>query len=367
VRICYLLLSPTWGMHQYTADLANRRCAAGDDVHVVTTSLAPRDRYAPGVGFHAPAALAGTGFSAQGVLRLPILRRVEREILAERPDVVHFTGPHLWNPVLIERLHARGVRVVHTLHDLHPHLGAVYGHLLYLWNGRVERLSDHLLVHGRCYRDELIRRSLPASRVTCTLLTHLFLSHAAQEALQSAPLPIEFEPWALCIGRLERYKGLGVLAEAARRTGRRVCIAGPGPVRNAMKAVPEPWPGNLDLRNRLVGDSEAIDLFRRCGVVVLPYLEASQSALVAAAHFFRKPVIVSRVGALPEYVEEGVTGWIVPAGDAGALATALDVLSNPARLARLGAAGRAWWERRRREEDRVLAEMYSAVCGAAPI
>ena len=47
MRICYVLLSPTYGMHQYTADLANRMLDAGHDVRLVTTATAPRDRYSP--------------------------------------------------------------------------------------------------------------------------------------------------------------------------------------------------------------------------------------------------------------------------------------------------------------------------------
>ena len=46
-RICYVLLSPTLGMHQYTADLANRMVRADHDVSLVTTSHYPRDRYLP--------------------------------------------------------------------------------------------------------------------------------------------------------------------------------------------------------------------------------------------------------------------------------------------------------------------------------
>jgi glycosyltransferase involved in cell wall biosynthesis len=49
--------------------------------------------------------------------------------------------------------------------------------------------------------------------------------------------------------------------------------------------------------------------------LVLPYRDATQSALVAHAYFFRKPAIVTRTGALPEYVVEGETGWVVPRAD----------------------------------------------------
>lgn len=372
MRICYVLLSPTWGMHQYTADLANRQSDEGCEVQCVTTRSALRDRYSPHVTLHTPVANRSSGFSAEGVLGVTHSSRLVRMICDLQPDVVHFTGPYLWNPLLLNMLRKAGIPTVHTLHDLHPHAGTTYGRLLYAWNGWVRHAAGHLLVHARCYREALLAQGMGIGQVTCTPLTHLFVGYATGRALMRADgggpsaargsLDVVYEPWALFIGRLEEYKGLHVLVDAARLLDqgvKRLIVAGPGtaaPMRQA------PLPGNLELRNRLIGDDEAIDLFRRCGVVVLPYVEASQSALVAAAHFFHKPVIVTRAGALPEYVSDGETGWIVPANEVDALAQALeDALSDPERLARMGGAGRTSYERWRQDEGVALRQMYANV------
>jgi glycosyltransferase involved in cell wall biosynthesis len=387
MRLCYVLLSATWGMHQYTANLANRMWAGGgagegghgggatgagrNEVSVVTTAQAPRDRYGPGVRLLTPIATRSTGFSP-GVLRDSVagIRRVASVLRELSPDVVHFGGPHLWNPLLLRSLRRAGIPTVHTLHDVHPHTGAAYGRLLYLWNGWVRREADHLLVHGARWQREMEEARGPGTgRVTCTPLTHLFLGYEAEQALRSDPPTVTYEPWALFIGRLEAYKGLEVLVEAARRlegpggTGRCVVVAGPGRLE-----APGQLPANVEVRNGLVGDEEAVDLFRRCGVVVLPYVEASQSALVAAAYFFRKPVIVTRTGALPEYVVEGETGWVVPPGDptglAGALGNALGMARQaPSRLAEMGEAGRDWYEEARAAETAALVTMYQRVAG----
>jgi glycosyltransferase involved in cell wall biosynthesis len=118
------------------------------------------------------------------------------------------------------------------------------------------------------------------------------------------------------------------------------------------------------VRSRLIGDDEALDLFRRCGLLVLPYRDATQSALVAHAYFFRKPVIVTRTGALPECVVKGQTGWLVPPEDPQALAAALsEALGAPARLARMGEAGRTWYECQRQAEWSTLQEMYAMLAG----
>jgi glycosyltransferase involved in cell wall biosynthesis len=211
--ICYVLLSPTWGMHQYTADLANRQLGVGVEVHLITTAHYPRDRYAPGVSIHTPVAIMDTGFSLKG-LRIWDLHGVRRTILDLKPNLVHFTGPHLWNPLLLCTLRRAGVPTVHTLHDLHPHAGATYGRLLYLWNAYVRREANHLLVHGQCYLKELLRLGHISSRVTCTPLVFLPVSHAHEQALFQSPPAIQYGLSALFLGRLEIYKGLDMLIEA---------------------------------------------------------------------------------------------------------------------------------------------------------
>ena len=58
-----------------------------------------------------------------------------------------------------------------------------------------------------------------------------------------------------------------------------------------------------------------------------------------------RPVVASRVGGIPDMVEEGVTGLLVEPGDSAALANALNTILKDAELAqRLGRAGRARWE-----------------------
>jgi glycosyltransferase involved in cell wall biosynthesis len=363
MRLCYVLLSPTWGMHQYTADLANRMAGVGHEVHLVTTRHAPRDRYGPGVAVHAPVATTDSGFSSEAIRHAPAIIRGSLSAIRDvDPDLVHFTGPYLWNPLLLGALRRAGLPTVHSLHDLHPHVGTAYGRLLYLWNGWVRRTTGHLLVHGWRYREELLAAGVDPSQVTCTLLTHLFVGHDWQAALDQSPPAVCYEPWALLIGRLEAYKGLEVLVEAARLLdlpSAGVVIAGPGRLEGLVRGE---IPAGVEVRNRLVGDDEAVDLFRRCGVVVLPYVEASQSALVAAAYFFRKPAIVTQAGALPEYVVDGETGWVIPPGEPQALAAALAAaLSDPERLARMGHAGRAWYDRQRQAEFDALQQMVAAL------
>jgi glycosyltransferase involved in cell wall biosynthesis len=198
-----------------------------------------------------------------------------------------------------------------------------------------------------------------SSRVSQAPLTHLFVSYALESWLRQSQITVQYEPWALFMGRIEYYKGIDTLLMAARRIGVTVVIAGPG---RSGAVINESIPPNIIVRNELISDRDAIDLFCRCGLLVLPYIEASQSALVAAAYFFRKPVVVTQVGALPEYVIDGDTGWVVPPNDPQVLADALQVaMADPGRLKTMGRAGRSWYEDHRLVETETLLKMYSSV------
>lgn len=355
-------------MHQYTADLANRvvRDAPGVAVHLVTTSNYPADRYVPEVQVHTPLTSHNTGLALSS-LRLGRLRAVWQCIREIEPDLVHFTGPHLWNVALLHRLRQAGIPTIHTLHDLDPHQGARGGGLLHAWNGLVLRLADSILVHGRTYAQRLYRAR---AKVVYTPLLHLFVSHELDQTLgQQAAAVNPGEPFILFFGRLEKYKGVNDLLTAyAQLRGvftangqpeaviPRLVLAGPGRLHDL-------WVGSLppgvEVRNRLVGDAEAVDLFRRCSLVALPYVDGTQSALIPAAYYFGKPVVVTRVGALAEYVEEARTGLVVEPGHPASLTRALyAALSDPDRLAQMGLAGRAWYEQQREQETRQLWQLY---------
>jgi glycosyltransferase involved in cell wall biosynthesis len=348
-------------MHQYTADIANRWVGVGHQAHLVTSARYPGDRYATAVTVHTPVDTRSAGFSPDA-LRFGAVGSAMRAIQDTRPDVVHITGPHLWNLLVLCRLRRVGIPVVHTLHDLDPHLGTAYGPLLHVWNRAVLSLADQILVHAVCYRNRLLARGLSANRVTCTPLLHLFLGHTWLGQGESLTAGLRYDRCILFFGRLEPYKGLSHLLTAWSMMDRpkdqdtRLILAGPGKLDRLWAGA---LPPGVEVRNHLVDDAEAVELFRRCGVLVLPYRGATQSALIPAAYYFRKPVVAAPSGALDEYVEHGKTGWVIEPEHPASLARCLSVvLSDMDRLARMGSNGRAWYDTRRDAEETVLWQMY---------
>ena len=360
LSITYILLSRTYGMHLYTADLAQAGLDAGGKVQLVTVTGYPAHVYDPRIQGQAVWPGDGGTMSTEPLVRGGVGHALDA-VRETRPDLVHITGPQLLAPLLMRRLRRAGLPVVHTVHDLEPHPGAVYGRLLHLWNRSVIAGADLILVHGTLYRQRLQERGIEAQRVAQLPLLHLFLGHDAAQDLRDPDLDIDREPFALFFGRVARYKGVDTLLQAwlaldGRPGPWRLVIAGPG---DGQAEPVGALPSNVERRNRLVKDAEAIDLFTQSSVLVLPYTGATQSALIPAAYYFGMPVIATRSGALPEYVVEGETGWLVPENDDAALAQALgEALGDPERCRRMGAAGRAWYDQERARERAELLHLY---------
>ncbi len=154
------------------------------------------------------------------------------------------------------------------------------------------------------------------------------------------------------LARLDPVKGHEVLIDAAESLkaelpGLRVLCAGEGQLQKRLLwQLPA---RGLDGVVRFLGrvpDRWAFLAGCRVGVVASVASEAvSRAALewMAAG----RPLIATRVGGVPDLVEDGVTGLLIPPGDAGALADAVKaLLDDPERAEAMGAAGRARWRER---------------------
>jgi glycosyltransferase involved in cell wall biosynthesis len=80
---------------------------------------------------------------------------------------------------------------------------------------------------------------------------------------------------------------------------------------------------HVRLEDRYISNEDVAVYFSAADVVVLPYVEASQSGIVPIAYSFDTPVISTRVGGLPEAVLDGETGFLVDPGSAAQLTEAI--------------------------------------------
>lgn len=81
---------------------------------------------------------------------------------------------------------------------------------------------------------------------------------------------------------------------------------------------------NIHLVEGYIPDQEVEKYFAATDLVVLPYISATQSGIAQIAYGFDKPVVVTDVGGLPDIVQDGKTGYVVPSQDANAIARAIE-------------------------------------------
>lgn len=187
-------------------------------------------------------------------------------------------------------------------------------------------------------------------------------------ARESAGIP-EGVPVVVTAGRLAAQKGLGGLlrafaAVADRHGEARLLLVGEGPEREKVRSLA----GTLGLGERvcLVGYREDVrPWIAMAGVFVIPsHYEGGPLTLFEAMRLGRA-IVSTPVGLVPQALEDGRNGRIVPIGEEEALAGALDeLLASPGEAAALGAAARAdseAWDVRRAVER--LAGFYDRLVG----
>ena len=124
----------------------------------------------------------------------------------------------------------------------------------------------------------------------------------------------------------------------------RVLFFGRGPLEASLKAM---------IRDRDLTDRVALGGFRDdlqrilpcLDLVVHPALMEGMGVSLLQASCAGVPIVASRVGGIPEAVQEGVTGYLVPPSDVSALAEAIiQILKSPDRRRAMGLSGRQWVE-----------------------
>jgi glycosyltransferase involved in cell wall biosynthesis len=260
---------------------------------------------------------------------------LRRLIRGERYDIVHF----------------------HTkrAHALSLWLGRIHSELRYV----VTRRMDYPLRRGR-YVDFLYNRRVDGviaiSRKIAELLVQAGVRAERIRLIHSGIDPAPFKmsesqgtsqgPTVVgTVAVLEKRKGHRFLLEAAaalKRQGHRVKYrwAGEGSERQALERqiLASGLQGEVEFAGfvgAVPGFLSAIDIF------VLPSLYEGLGVSVLEAMAAGKPVVATRAGGLPEIVDDGVTGVLVPPGDAQALARALaSLVSNPTLARQMGSKGR---------------------------
>jgi glycosyltransferase involved in cell wall biosynthesis len=248
------------------------------------------------------------------------------------PDLIHFLGEkNVWLNLLPTLL--RPTPVVTTVHDIECHPGDTDSKKVpRAFVKCFIRQSNAVIVHGAGLR-LAAERHLPVSSSRIFVLPHLPLFYYRRLAEQSGlGRKADGRFRILFFGRLFEYKGLDYLMTAARLVKDSVhdvkfVVAGTGD--QQLIARLQEMPRDLfDVRARFIRNEEVAELFAEADVVVLPYVEASQSGVLMIAMAFGLPVVATKVGEIGTTVEAHRIGLLVQPRDSRALAAAITRLAT---------------------------------------
>lgn len=328
---------------------------------------------------------------ADGKFSLGVVRVVQGALLREPFDLVHchgykadlvgFAAVRAAGPAL--RRAGRSLPLVTTIHGWH---GDVQG------NARV-RLNEWLDQQAMRRFDFVIANS------SATFAQAERLGFA-RERLRVVHYGIEPIPWdaarvaaerrrvrdeiglsdatrlVLCLGRLSPEKGHPFAIEAMaslvheRGLDVRLAILGHGPEKERLEACVKRH--RLESHVLLPGFTREVDAWLAASdLFLLPSLQEEFGQVTLEAYRLARPVVATRTWGIPDVVEDGRTGLLVPPADAGAIGEAVGaLLGDPARARALGEAGHARFlahftaERMVADHEALYAELVARARGA---
>jgi len=314
------------GLATYNERLARAFQAAGDEVRIITFSLQYPDFLFPGqTQFSTEAgptdlAIEVSLNSVNPLSWVGVGRRLRRA----RPDLVvfrfwlPFMGPALGTVARLARGngHTRIVAITDNVipHEKRPGDGPLTRYFL--------RACDGFVTMSRSVLADLQKlgfNTRPALYRPHPLYDNFGPAKPKAEALAALGLAPQFR-YVLFFGFIRAYKGLDILLEAladARVAALPVKLIIAGEFYE--EAAPyEELIKKYDLESRLVRATDFIpnervaDYFSAADLVIQPYKNATQSGVSQVAYHFGRPMLVTDVGGLAEFIPAGVVGYVVP-------------------------------------------------------
>jgi glycosyltransferase involved in cell wall biosynthesis len=330
---------------QYAWDLAEGMRRRGHEVHALTRrdSLSARKARERGLTVHEE-----DGFNAKGVRfwkALPAAVRFGRLLDRERYDavVVHRSEGL---PLIARACRKRGVCVVRVRGDMRPVRSDPLNRCVY------GRLLSGVVASNRAIEAELKKRigaSLRVKTINGGVDPEAFRPDGPRAGLRAA---LGLSPDAFLVGilgRMAAHKGYADFIDAARevlaaqpRAAFAILVKGSLPLLPdlAEKIASDPLLGE---RVKILGHQEDLAAVLRDFDAAVVASTSSEANCRVGLEWMASgvPLVATRVGTLPDMVEEGVTGFLVPPGSPRELAERIAVLSsNPQITKNMGGAAR---------------------------
>jgi len=297
------------------------------------------------------------------------VKEIRRYIAEDGIDLVHTHG---YKADLYGYFAARGAEKP-TVATCHNWLGGTAALGIY---NRLDRMVlkrfSAVAAVSEGVRDRLLRSAIAAEKIKVIANG---IDVAAFERGQALPeLRGEDHKVIGVVARLDLQKGFPCLLDAAGELAERfprlkVVVVGEGPDRSAIEQMIE----QKGLREKvmLAGErSDMANVYASMDIFVLPSLNEGLPMTVLEAMAAAKPVIATRVGAIPKVIEDGKSGVLVNPGDAPALRNAIaSLLADHDLCRRIAATGheRVAKDHTAAAMARQYRAMYDEVLGTRPM
>lgn len=270
-------------------------------------------------------------------------RKLSKLIKDEKPDIAHVHNIyHQMSPSVLLTLKKHSIPVVLTLHDYK----LLCPNYLFFTKGKVcERCKGYnywQAINNRC-----LKNSLPASILACVEMYFHKIIKAYEDSVNVFISPSEFlikkireweEPiieirhlanfidaqgagynppgnYVLYFGRLSQEKGIKTFIEAAKGIDYQFKIVGSGPLENELKKkVSQEKISNVEFLGYQSGEALKDSIKNSLAVVVPSEWYENQPLTILEANSLGKPVIGSRIGGIPEMIEDGKSGYLFETG-----------------------------------------------------
>lgn len=233
-------------------------------------------------------------------------------------------------PATVKAAKSLDVPVIATIRDNLPREYNILGFNIFRWRNRVyyNTLLDcqAIVAISHSVRTHLINFGVPAEKI------HVIYNIAPSLQVKDSAIENDI-PIILALGRMNREKGFHVLLKALSSVDKDCVpfvlhLVGDGSEKRNLQLLAR----NLGIENKVkflpwIDKEEVYSLYAKCDLVVLPSIYEEPFGRVALeAATCGKPVIASRVGGLPEIIQDGVTGILISANDPDLLGEAISSL-----------------------------------------
>lgn len=271
------------------------------------------------------------------ILRIPVLRRIIKEIKEKKPDVIYFTGMQLQGFYMAVACWLAGYRKKSIMVVRGSVCDAIdiSGLNRFLFRWFIEPISVRLTGTTHTVCTEMANNPIVKDNVrnfggviynaAPDVSGKLHPHEDFREEINAQP----DEVLLVFTGRLHSDKGISYLIEALEGTDERIklVLVGGGPHEEQFKEQAE----KLNISDRVIflGDrNDVIRILCGCDAFVFPTLHENLSNSVLEACAVGIPIVATEIGGNPEIIRDGVEGYLVPARDVDALRKAIITVSQ---------------------------------------